>query len=85
MRVGDSVIVPTQSLRDLGVYFQSTGEMSVNINQICKSAYFALHRISKIRALLDQSSTKKLVHAFVSSRLDYCNSILYGSTSHELQ
>ena len=59
--------------------------MSVNINQICKSAYFALHRIGKIRGLLDQSSTEKLVHAFVSSRLDYCNSILYGSTSHELQ
>ena len=35
--------------------------------------------ISKIRSLLDQASTEKLVHTFTKSRLDYCNSVLYGS------
>ena len=37
------------------------------------------HTISKIRSLLDKASTDKLVHAFIKSRLDYCNSVLYGS------
>ena len=37
------------------------------------------YTISKIRSLLDQASTEKLVHAFMKSRLDYCNSVLYGS------
>ena len=37
------------------------------------------YTISKIRSLLDQASTEKLVHAFTKSRLDYCNSVLYGS------
>ena len=29
------------------------------------------YTISKIRSLLDQASTEKLVHAFIKSRLDY--------------
>ena len=37
------------------------------------------YTISKIRSLLDQASTEKLVHTFTKSRLDYCNSVLYGS------
>ena len=37
------------------------------------------YTISKIRSILDQVSTEKLIHAFIKSRLDYCNSVLYGS------
>ena len=37
------------------------------------------YTISKIRSLLDQVSTEKPVHAFIKSRLDYPNSVLYGS------
>ena len=37
-----------------------------------------LRDIGKIRKYLDEGSTETLVHAFVSSRLDYCNSLLYG-------
>ena len=59
--------------------------MSNNVNSICKAAYFALHRIGKIRTLLSQGLTEKLIHAFVTSRLDYCNSLLYGIPQHQLE
>ena len=39
----------------------------------------------KLRTLLDNTCIEKLVHAFISSRLDYCNSILYGCPSYEIQ
>ena len=32
----------------------------------------------RIRKHLSRKSTETLIHAFVSSRLDYCNSLLYG-------
>ena len=43
------------------------------------SASFALKQIGNIRQYLDhQPSTEVLIHTFVFSKLDYCNSLLYG-------
>ena len=53
--------------------------MSGHINSVCRIASFA-----KIRRYLDQASAEKLVHAFISSRLDNCNSILFGLPEKEL-
>ena len=43
-----------------------------------------LHNICRIRKFLTQEITEKLIHAFVTSRLDYCNSLLYGLPSNLL-
>ena len=37
-----------------------------------------VHSISKIRSCLTQEATETLVNALITSRLDYCNAILYG-------
>ena len=37
-----------------------------------------LNYISKIRSYLDCDSTEAIIHAFVTTNLDYCNAILYG-------
>ena len=34
---------------------------------------------------LTQADTERIVHAFVTSELDYCNSLLYGILSHEIE
>ena len=41
--------------------------------------------MQKIRPILSQKDAEKLVHAFVTSRLDYCNSILSGCTNKLLK
>ena len=51
--------------------------MHTHINNICRSSSLALHKIGKIRKSIDQETTEKLVHAFVSCRLDFCNSLLH--------
>ena len=58
--------------------------MSDQVKSICKSASFALYKIGKLRCFLDQKSTEKLVHAFITSRLDSCNSLLYCLPDSEL-
>ena len=45
---------------------------------VSKNAYYHLRNIASIRNTLYVDSAKALVHAFISSRLDYCNSLLYG-------
>ena len=63
----------------------STGDVSAHINHVCKTSFFALYHIGKLRIILDNACIEKLVHTFISSRLDYCNSILYGCPSYEIQ
>ena len=85
LRIGRSDIIPSHCIRKLGVYQESTGSISSHFNHITKSCYYSLHRLSKIRPCLNQSTTVKLIHAFITSRLDYCNSILYGYPENEIK
>ena len=84
IRVGEAMISPSNVVRDLGVMLDSFGLMDEHIRYVCRGASHSLWRISKIRKLLDQSSAEKLVHAFVTSKLDYCNSLLFGLPAYKL-
>ena len=44
----------------------------------CRACFSQLRQLRQVRSSLTIETTKTLVHAFVSSRLDYCNSLLYG-------
>ena len=58
--------------------------MSSHINSICRSASLALRNIGRVRKYLDQANTERLVHAFITPRLDYCNSLLCGLPPKEI-
>ena len=45
---------------------------------VTKSAFHHLKNISRLRSSLSDSVTETLIHAFVTSRLDYCNGVLSG-------
>ena len=51
--------------------------MNANVTNICNSSFFHLHNIRRIRKYLSTEPAKLLVHAFVTSRINYCNSLLY--------
>ena len=55
--------------------------MKTHVTKVCQAACFHLRNIGKIRQFLDVYSTKILVHSLVTSRIDYCNSLLLGATS----
>ena len=64
--------------------FDELSTMSNHVTKVCQSASYSLYRIGKIRKLLDRTTTEKMIHAFVSSHLDYCNSLLYGIDHQQL-
>lgn len=77
LAVGDSKIVPsTEAIRNLGCWFNNNFTMNAQVTKTCKAGFFYLHNICRIRKFLTQEITEKLIHAFVTSRLDYCNSLL---------
>ena len=78
VKIGDSLIEPKDQVRNLGVLFDSVCDLEKHVNNICKGAYYQIRNIGMIRKYLDTDATKMLVNAYVTSRLDYCNSLLYG-------
>jgi len=74
--VGGAPIVPTLTVRNLGAMFDQSLTMDDFVKHIWKAAYFHLHNISSIGNCLSKESASTLVHAFISSRLDYCNAML---------
>ena len=78
MKIGVALIKPSKTVRNLGVYFDEHSSMSYHVSQVCRKASYSLYRIGRIRKLLDQNSAEKLIHAFITSQIDYCNSLLYG-------
>ena len=78
-------LASSSTVRNLGVIFDQDMSFNSHIKQISKTAFFHLHNIAKIRHILPQNDAEKLVHAFVTSRLDYCNSLLSGCSNKSLK
>ena len=81
---GSQVIPYSPSAKNLGVTFDSTLSMDGFINQKSKAAWYHLRNIGKIRPYLTAKSIEQLVHAFVTTNIDYCNSLLSGLPSTQL-
>lgn len=78
-------IASNATVRNLGVIFDQDLSFDSHIKQTTRTAYFHLRNITKIRPMLSQKDAEKLVHAFVTSRLDYCNSLLSGCSNKSLK
>ena len=76
--VVNETICSSQKARNIGVIFDHHFRFNEHIASICKSSFYHLRNISNIRKYLSSTTTEILVHAFVSSKLDNCNSLLYG-------
>ena len=47
-------------------------------NNTCKSAFFILRKVSRIRRYITTEAAKTLIHSLISSKIDYCNGLLFG-------
>ena len=71
---------PSQLLKNLGFTLDCHLTMNAHVSNIARTCYFELRRLASIRRFLTSTVTATLVSAFVLSRIDYCNSLLFGST-----
>ena len=84
IEVGNQKIDRSSSVRNLGVMLDESLGMNSHINQICKASFYHIHNIRRISKYLSKECRQSLVHAYVTSRLDYCNSLLYGLPKYQL-
>ena len=78
LRFGTDIIKPSPHARNIGAIFDTTMSILPHVNNVCTFAFYHLRTISRIRKYLSTQTTEILIHAFVTSKLDHCNSLLYN-------
>uniref|UniRef100_M3XLM6 Reverse transcriptase domain-containing protein n=1 Tax=Latimeria chalumnae TaxID=7897 RepID=M3XLM6_LATCH len=64
--------------KSLGVLLDSELSLEKHISSMVSIGFFHLRNIRRLRPFLPHDSLATLMHAFVSSRLDYCNALFAG-------
>jgi len=78
LEIGATVVKPTDVVGDLGVLLDSELTMKRHVSKTVSTCFCHLQRLRQLRRHVDIDTMKQLVSAFIFSRLDYCNAVLYG-------
>ena len=85
IKVGDQYISPNEEPpKNLGVIFGSMCSLKDHVSNVCRSINFNLYSIGKIRKYLDRPTVEKLVNTTITSRLDYCNSLMFDISKEHI-
>ena len=82
--VAGSPIKLQTSIKNLGVYLDSTMSFDKQVSETCKACFFHIRALRHIRASLTTEASKTIAAAIVGSRLDFCNSRLAGTSVSNL-
>jgi len=84
LQMGASSITPNGSVTNLAVIFGQCINMYEHVTSVCRAPYYHLKNIHCLRAFLTQEALVTVVQAFLTSRIDYCNSLLYGISEYNI-
>ena len=84
IKEGSSVIKPSSQVKNLGSWLDPNLNMRHHIRNVCKAGFFYLHNIRCIKTYLSRDSLLTIVHAFITSRLEYCNALIYGLPKEQI-
>ena len=84
LNMGSDTVTPSSHVRNLGATFDKFLTMSTHIDNVCKSAFYHLRNIARVRRYLSFHTTEQLVHAFVTVKLDNNNALLYGLPKEQI-
>jgi len=70
-----TILQASDHVRVLGVTISSDLSLEKHVSKTCAAGFYWLRQLWRIRRSLDNTSAATLVHAFVTSRVDYCNAV----------
>jgi len=79
IRVGQSVVKPVTTVRNLGVLIDAELSMRDHVSRLAQTCLFHLRRLRSVCHQIGQDVTERLICALVLSRLDYCHVVLSPS------
>ena len=83
--VAGSSIAYSVQLKSLGVTLDQDLSFDQHVGNIVKASNFNIRALRHIRPMLDRTVANTVACSIVSTRLDYCNSLLYGASSKNIQ
>ena len=79
IKLRDGCRIPVSTMvTNLGVKFDTQLSFSPHINAICSQSYKLLRNLASVRKFLSSDELRLLVQSIIVSRIDNCNSLLYG-------
>ena len=79
LQLGSCTVQASDHVRLLGATISSDLSVDRHVSVVSSTCFYWLRQLRRIRRSLDSESAATLVHAFVSSRVDYCNALLAGA------
>lgn len=83
--VGTYSVPPSLRVRNLGFIFNRSLTIVDHVAHIRRSTFYQLRRITSLKHCVSFNQLELLVHSFITSRVDFCSSLFYGSTSDSLK
>ena len=74
----DILVVLKDLAKNIGVVFDTCMKFNQHVTDICRTAFYHIRNISRVRRFLSNEWTKMLVHTLATSRMDSCNGLIYG-------
>jgi len=81
LHVKDQLITPLDKVRDLGVIID--GELSIDqhVRNVVRGCFYQLRQLRSVwRSLTIDARRTIMAAAFVATRVDHCNAVLYGAS-----
>ncbi len=78
INIGNTTIESSNSTKNLGIIFDKEMTLKEHVNYVCKKGFYHVKDLHSLRKFLNQKETNTAAHAFVTSILDYGNSLFYG-------
>ena len=82
--VNNSCIRFSSVVKLLGINLDCCLTFDDHVKMLVSECFYHLWNIAKIKRYLFDTDAQKLIHAFISSKLDYSNAVLFGIKSSSL-
>ena len=83
--VADNSIAVSSEIKSLGVVFDDRLSFDNYVDKLCRGAHYHIRALRHVRHSLSTEVAKSVACSIVGSRIDYCNSLLYGISGKNIE
>ena len=77
IHIGDVPVEPSLNVKNIGVVFDRSLNYEKQIDDVVRKCNFHIINLYRIRKYLNRDALLTLIHALVTTNIDYCNSLYY--------